>query len=203
MKKEKEMSKQKVYILTDGDYSDYHVVGVFSTRELAEDYVNSSERYEMDRIDEWEMDELQPDKDRKLFLISSDFNNIDCRIVEKDYYETVKVADIVCYRGKGTIRLCVSAVTREQAIKVAAERIRFVKAEEHIKFPLLRRMCTVATQDGYEKNVYPTYLFHTGEVLLADNYTLVEYVLPEALEPTLKVIRMSEWEERCKKEETK
>ena len=86
MKKGKEMSKQKVYILTDGDYSDYHVVGVFSTRELAEDYVNSSERYEVDRIGEWEMDELQPDKDRKLFLVSSDFNNIDCRIVEKGYY---------------------------------------------------------------------------------------------------------------------
>ena len=64
-------------------------------------------------------------------------------------------------------------------------------------------MCTVVTEDGYEKNVFPTYLFDTGEVLLADNYTLVEYVLPEALEPTLKVIRMSEWEERCKKEEIK
>ena len=110
---------------------------------------------------------------------------------------------MVCYRGKGIIYLCVSAVTRKQAIKVAAERIRFVKAEEYIKFPLLRRMCTVVTEDGYEKNVFPTYLFDTGEVLLADNYTLVEYVLPEALEPTLKVIRMSEWEERCKKEEIK
>ena len=28
----------KVYIVTEGEYSDYHIVGVFATREAAEKY---------------------------------------------------------------------------------------------------------------------------------------------------------------------
>jgi hypothetical protein len=43
----------KVYIVTDGEYSDYHIVGVFSTREIAESvlracYADGVEEHEVD-----------------------------------------------------------------------------------------------------------------------------------------------------------
>ena len=47
-----------VYLVTAGEYSDYHIIGAFSTEELAEKWI---ERYdESAGIEEYEVDELQP-----------------------------------------------------------------------------------------------------------------------------------------------
>ena len=54
-----------VYVLTDGKYSDYGIIGIFSTREKAEEYVKENNdgphpgwwtRYSTDRIEEWDLD---------------------------------------------------------------------------------------------------------------------------------------------------
>src|SRR5579872_4521142 len=44
----------KVYLVTHGDYSDYGVCAVFSTRELADKYVNGHNEY---NIEEWGLDD--------------------------------------------------------------------------------------------------------------------------------------------------
>lgn len=49
-----------IYVVTDGMYSDYHIEGVFSTKEKAEDFIQSpygsSHLASNADIEEWEMD---------------------------------------------------------------------------------------------------------------------------------------------------
>jgi len=48
-----------VYVVTTGDYSDYHIEAIFSTKELADEYVRrGGDEYE---VDEWELDTPIPD----------------------------------------------------------------------------------------------------------------------------------------------
>lgn len=42
----------KIYVVTSGEYSDYHIDAIVSTKELAKIYCNGSES----DIEEWEMD---------------------------------------------------------------------------------------------------------------------------------------------------
>lgn len=44
-----------VYVVTDGDYSDYHIVGIYSTRELAE---RAQALFAADSVDEYPVDEM-------------------------------------------------------------------------------------------------------------------------------------------------
>ena len=43
----------KAYIVTDGDYSDYHIVGVYSTEEQAE---QARLNFNADSVETWELD---------------------------------------------------------------------------------------------------------------------------------------------------
>lgn len=49
----------KVYVIEQGSYSDYRVVGVFSTREYAEQIaarINAADHYEEATVEEWPLD---------------------------------------------------------------------------------------------------------------------------------------------------
>jgi hypothetical protein len=48
------MSK-KIYVITDGDYSDYHIRAIFSNKETAEEYQRVSKA---SRCEEWVLDEI-------------------------------------------------------------------------------------------------------------------------------------------------
>jgi len=53
------MSTTNVYIVTVGEYSDYHICGVFSTEEAANAYarLHSTSRYsDQYEVEEWELD---------------------------------------------------------------------------------------------------------------------------------------------------
>jgi hypothetical protein len=45
-----------VYVLTDGDYSDYHIVALYSTKELAEE---AQKHCPCSRIEEYDLDALE------------------------------------------------------------------------------------------------------------------------------------------------
>lgn len=52
----------KVYIVTEGDYSDYHIEACFTTKEQAEEYIKNSKKVEdsswyKPSIEEWDLDE--------------------------------------------------------------------------------------------------------------------------------------------------
>ena len=44
-----------IYVLTEGDYSDYHIVGVYSTKELAKE---AQSLYEYSQIEEYDLDNI-------------------------------------------------------------------------------------------------------------------------------------------------
>lgn len=50
----------KIYVVTEGDYSDYHIEACFSTKKKAQEYIKNAkkvhESYYYPRIEEWELD---------------------------------------------------------------------------------------------------------------------------------------------------
>lgn len=199
------MEIKKVYVVTAGDYSDYHIKGIFDSREKAEEYINHSTDCELNDIEEYNLNE-PPDKSEKVFKLRSEFDEIDFEIIgygpAPNHYK-----DLMCRVGdvgwgpRNAVVFHVCADTRERAIKIASERLRQVKAEEHFRYPLLRRSISVK-YNGYEQQIYPFVHYHTGEVVLPSDCTLVSYTVPKDLAPHVKVITMEELEARYKKEET-
>ena len=49
------MMTNSIYVLTEGSYSDYHIVGVYSTKELAEE---AQSLYEYSQIEEYDLDNI-------------------------------------------------------------------------------------------------------------------------------------------------
>ena len=201
------MEMKKVYVVTAGDYSDYHIVGIFDSREKAEEYINHSTDSDLNGVDEWVLNELKPDKREKIFEIRSGFENIDCKIVGHSsepmmYKDLMHIMNFGLGDRKQYIYFYICADTRDRAIKIASERLRQVKAEEHFRFPMLRRL--VGFRYYNSKVVeFPYIHYHTGEIVLPEGYTLGIITIPKDLEPHVKVITMEELVERYKKEETK
>ena len=81
------MKENKVYVVTSGDYSDYEIDSIFSSREKAEEYINHSTNMGLNGIDEWVLDEKKPDKREKIFSVISDFDEIDFHVSGR-YYDT-------------------------------------------------------------------------------------------------------------------
>lgn len=54
----------KVYVLTQGEYSDYHIVGIYSTKEKAQELCdamrNSGTYWDEPHIEDYELDVLNP-----------------------------------------------------------------------------------------------------------------------------------------------
>ena len=199
------METKKVYVVTSGEYSDYGIEGIFDSREKAEEYINHSADSDLNDIKEYNLNELKPDKSEKLFELRSGFDNIDFKVTGC-MSNTMLYKDLMCFKASTSwgdedqAVFFVRSETRERAIKIASERLRQVKAEEHFRYPLLRRSIGVKVK-GYEQQIYPFVHYHTGEVVLPSNCTLVSYTIPKDLEPHVKVITMAELVERYKTEE--
>lgn len=200
------METKKVYVVTSGDYSDYHIVGIFDSREKAEEYINHSANSDLNEIEEYNLNEL-PDKSEKVFKLESEFDVIDFKVIGYGP-ESILYKDLMCradncgFGPRNVVVLFVCADTRERAIKIASERLRQVKVKEHFRYPLLRRPIGVRCND-YKKQIYPFVHYHTGEVVLPYYFSLIPGSIPQDLSPYVKVITMEELEERCKKERKK
>lgn len=58
----------KVYVVTDGSYSDYHIVSIFSTKEKADIHaalLNSS-NYQEANVEEWDVDDIEINTNQKI-----------------------------------------------------------------------------------------------------------------------------------------
>ena len=200
------METKKVYVVTAGDYSDYHIEGIFDSREKAEEYINHSADSDLNNVTEWVLNELKPDKGEKMFKLRSKFDEIDFHITGYGP-DAAHYKDLMCrvdsdgWIPSNDVIFYICADTRERAIKIASERLRQVKAEEHFRYPLLRRSIGVKSND-YKKQIYPFVHYHTGEVVLPSYYSLIPGSIPKDLASHVKVITMEELVERYKKEET-
>jgi hypothetical protein len=62
----------KIYIVTSGSYSDYQINAVFSTRELAQKYVDKFESTDY-RVEEHELDTGTRNYDKSLYHVSATY----------------------------------------------------------------------------------------------------------------------------------
>lgn len=191
------MKENKVYVVTAGEYSDYRIEGVFSSREKAEEYINHSTDQDLNGIDEWVLDEKKPDKGEKIFEVTSSFDKIDFHISGREH-NPVEYKDLMQYyitwNRSHNIRFYIYTDTRERAIKIASERLRQIKAEEHFRYPLLRRPVTTS----YGREGFPLTHYHTSEIILEEDSKLAIENIPSDYRSILKVATMEELKERYK-----
>lgn len=191
------MKENKVYVVTAGEYSDYRIKGIFSSREKAEEYINYSTNRDLNGIDEWVLDEKKPNKREKIFKVESSFDNIDFHINGGGDYP-IEYKDLMQYyidwNRKPGISFYIYTDTRERAIKIASERLQQVKAKEYFRYPLLRRPVTTS----YGRDEFPLTHYHTGEVILEEDSIMIIGDIPADYRPKLKVVSMEELKERYK-----
>lgn len=108
---------KKVYAVTAGSYSDYHIVGMYSNREHAEKYANA---YTDCIIEEYDLDEPLPD------LIDRGFVSYNVRMwkngnsdVSKSTGASVDSAKYCMYNNRLLV-VCL-AKSEEHAVKIANE----------------------------------------------------------------------------------
>ena len=112
----------KVYIVTDGDYSDYRIVAVFSTEEQAKDYIQCTGRG--DSYAEYEVDVPYERKDRvwEVVMRITD-HEVLWYNVENQYDNIENCLRMVRNREGDRLYQWIKAETSERAIKIANERI--------------------------------------------------------------------------------
>ena len=169
----------KVFIVTSGEYSDYGINAVFSTRELAEQYLDTKD--DDYGIEEYDLDEPIV-KDVKLFGVKIKLGNkevqkcfIESCISKKDCFEYYDKHSTYLDEGEGII-FYIESDSRERAIKIASERFGAVIANEQILYPHLREKIVRDKMFYITEYDYPLYNFRNGNVVLLGKCELVEDV---------------------------
>ena len=188
------MNEKKVYVVTAGCYSDYRIEAIFDSKEKADEYYIHSCNSEIHEPEEWILNKEEANKDMKQYCMCSDYDTVNFKAShiysEEDKIE--ELSNLFCtyksrrQKGKWEVDFWVKATNIEQAAKIAAERLAIVKAEEHVRFPLLRQLCGFTRKNGIYKERYPEYDFQSGDLILRKGETLTDYVLPAMLDKALK-----------------
>lgn len=134
--------KNKIYIVTSGEYSDYEIGAVFTTKEKAVEYVEQNgTRY---NIEEYNLDE---EVEKKTQLWSIEFCVEDGKLCEASptsydrnkVIDTCFIFDTFGYRKEiPYIRFYVDADAMDRAVNIARERFASVKSNDYIWLRLTR-----------------------------------------------------------------
>lgn len=165
---------EKVYIVTSGEYSDYSIEQVFSTKEKALEYLDTQD--DAYRLEEYLLDEPIRRNERVFYIQFS--------LPKKEVLYVGSSTDI---RMNGLIRFApskygyperleiyISSDSRKRAIKVASERYGVIVALEKMKYPYLR--IPLVEIFGFQETPYFDY--GTGELVLMPMQKLITE-LPE------------------------
>ena len=139
----------KVYIVTRGEYSDYHIVGVFSTQEKAEQFVEDTykvygyrDSWDQLEIEEYPLDELKVNKNRQMYRFWHNFsgNTSSCRPVSTQHklireannkHLDYKIMNL--YGDETAIEIFIEADSYDKAVKIASDFKRQLIAENKIE----------------------------------------------------------------------
>lgn len=156
----------KVYIVTAGTYSDYHIERVFSTKEKAQEYLDHIGNDDDVDIEEYNLDEETPrgvfgysvtiyNSDNEATVCRIDFNNFPHK--RKDAFRWIPAQFCL----PDNIWFNIEAKDAPHAVKIASERLAQIRVMPYL-FPLLKKECVY----GSYKNKTPIYDFFTKEILL-------------------------------------
>jgi hypothetical protein len=149
---------KKVYIVTSGDYSDYHIEGVFSSKELADEYINMVG--DDCKYGEWELDSLHANREDHVWCVRMNYSDKGkARAWIKDIYAYYRRLLGTFQYIDGELYFNVLADSKEKAIKIASERWGFIKANELTMFPYMRKKIISGGQ-------YPNYDFSDGRIVV-------------------------------------
>lgn len=161
-----ETNKKTIYIVTSGDYSDFHISAVFSTKGKAEEYVqqNGSDY----NIEEFDLDE-EVQKVSHIWQIEFDINTGEMREALPYYYfqcvEKLDTCTFDSYVGVSVIRFFVEADSMNRGIKIARERFNAIKSNEYI----LQRLTRPYGKDAYGLKKYEIFNIKTNEFIKNKN----------------------------------
>ena len=173
-----EKNENKVFVVTSGEYSDYRIERVFSTRKKALEYLDTKDdRYMLEVFD---LDEAYESK-AQLYCITFRFDRkkvegvrICCVDGKKDLIHARRT-----FYSESVLDIFIESDSRKRALKVASERYGAIIAGEQTMYPYLR----VGLMPTFGAKTEPAYFdFNTGELVLLDNQ-----VAPKNLPPFIKV----------------
>jgi Fe2+ or Zn2+ uptake regulation protein len=114
---------KNIYVLTEGSYSDYHIVGVYSTKELAEE---AQSLYKDSQIEEYDLDNIpeHPPGMSAWFVKISDGKLDDIHASQvSPFDQTVPRENEYKYpNGRTTYTVYCWAVDKEHAEKIALDK---------------------------------------------------------------------------------
>lgn len=159
--------EKKIYIVTSGEYSDYGIDAVFTTKEKAVDYV---EQHGTDyRIEEYDLDE-EVKKETQLWRIELCVEDGKFDEASPTSYNRNELVD-TCYifgsfgmKEKSYICFYVDADSMDRAVKIARERFAAVKANEYIWLRLTRPY----EMDRFGGRKYESFNVKTNEFIKAE-----------------------------------
>ena len=130
----------KIYVITAGEYSDYQIVGVATTKEMADVIVSKHNLYdEWDeaQIEEYDTDVYEPLRTNDQWDVWKSLNEwtgqweIECKKNTHISEEVNKISVDTHYDGKPILyHIVVYAVNEESAIKIASEKFAEYQAVE-------------------------------------------------------------------------
>ena len=154
--------EKKIYVITSGEYSDYHIVAIYTTREMAEEFIQSNGND--CTIEEYDIDK-PISKEMKLWFISFNIENGELENATTIDYKVEENKDtcFYCdkYMGTAYMYLYVESETMDKAKKIACERFASIKANQYIWLRLTRPYKV----NGYGTKLYETYNIRTNEFI--------------------------------------
>lgn len=161
---------KKVYLVTSGEYSDYHVDAVFSTRKMAKEYIDiKGTDY---GIEEYDID-IPIERKTVVYCVSFYDNG-----KGKAFIDDAEEPDLFCYSKpidySEEYVFTISSDSAKKAIKIASERLMQIKAMPYL-FPLLKQKCecSMMMYGGKYRN-YPIYNYKTREIVLKEGHWIEE-----------------------------
>ena len=119
---------KQVFIVTAGDYSDYHICAVFETKELAEAYIKAFSDRNYFGIEEYELNSTAPQNGLKAYFVrmtrQGEVESVKAEDGDYGFYGRGEVAQVL--KTNGVNKLFVHCFARDEAhaIKIAGEKRR-------------------------------------------------------------------------------
>lgn len=131
--------EKKIYIVTSGEYSDYTIERVFSTKEKANEFI---QQHGTDyRIEEYVVDEEKVKKEEKIWDVEIDID--DNSVIQSIPRNFLCREEGTCehheYFRNDVVDLYVKADSMDKAIKIAKERYFAIKSNDYIWSTLTKR----------------------------------------------------------------
>ena len=154
---------KKVFIVTSGEYSDYHIEAVFDTKKKAVEYLQQKGDYY--RIETYDINAEVVNVTKQVWAVNlriKDHKVLSCSpsIYYSDKVDCFMVLEPISLHEGKNIEFVLVADSMNSAIKIANERLNQLIAEKDMFF----KKAFIKKEKGFFDS-YPFVNFHTGEIV--------------------------------------